>query len=71
MTMDRFIEIVERAYALALQAQSGEVEPELAEEVAGECAELLAHINQDNGAFGDDECKDQELVALAALITSK
>jgi hypothetical protein len=73
--MDRFIEIVARAYALAVQVQDDNRDEQvlqvLAEEVAGECAELLAHINQDNGAFGDDECKDQELVALAALITSK
>jgi hypothetical protein len=66
--MDRLVDIISRAYSLALQVQEGKADPVLAEEISGECAELLAHLNNDEGAFGDEECKDQELVDIARLL---
>lgn len=68
--MERLIEIIERAYELSMQVQDGVIDTVLAEELSGECAELLAHIEQDEGAFDGDECKDAQLVALAKLILS-
>lgn len=66
--MDRLIEMLSRAYALALEVQDDNrderVVHTLAEEVSGECAEFLALFNEDMGSFGDDECIDQNLVAL-------
>lgn len=63
--MKRLVEMIERAYALAVQVQDGKIDIGLAEEVSGECAELLAHLNRDEGAFGDEESKDPELVELS------
>jgi hypothetical protein len=67
--MKRLVEMIERAYALAVQVQDDNRDEKvlqvLAEEVSGECAEFLAHLNRDEGAFGDEECKDPELVELA------
>jgi hypothetical protein len=62
--MDRLIGMIERAYTLALQAQDGEADAVLAEEVSGECAEFLALWNDDMGSFGDDECIDPEIQSL-------
>jgi len=67
--MKRLVEMIERAYALAVQVQDDNRDEKvlqvLAEEVSGECAELLAHLNRDEGAFSDEECKDPELVELS------
>lgn len=67
--MKRLMEMIERAYALAVQVQDDNRDEQvlqiLAEEVSGECAELLAHLNRDEGAFDNDECKDPELVELS------
>jgi hypothetical protein len=60
--------ILSRAYTLAAQALDNEIDPALAEEVSGECAELLALIDDDQGAFPDPECIDPELMALAPRI---
>jgi hypothetical protein len=69
---ERLTEILTRAYALAMQVQDDNQDEQLlqirSETLAGECAELLAHLSQDEGSFGDDECKDQSLVALAGDI---
>ena len=66
--MDRLLAMLSRAYALALQVQDDNRDERavqtLAEEVSGECAEFLALFNEDMGSFGDDECIDQNLVAL-------
>jgi len=60
-----------RAYTLAAQVLDGEVpESALAEEVSGECADLLALINGDMAAFGDPDLIDPELLALAAAVTA-
>lgn len=66
--MQRLVQILSNAYALGLQAQDGKVNAELAEEVTGECAELIALLTDDHGAFGDDECIDPELIRIAHLI---
>jgi hypothetical protein len=63
--LQRLANILGRAYNLALSVQDGTATQEKAEEVSGECAELLAHIEQDYGGFGDEECMDQGLKALA------
>ena len=60
-----------RAYTLAAQVLDGEVpESALAEEVSGECADLLALMNGDMAAFGDPDLIDPELLALAAAVTA-
>ena len=60
-----------RAYTLAAQVLDGEVpESALAEEVSGECAELLALMDGDMAAFGDPDFIDPELLALAAAVTA-
>lgn len=65
---DRLVEMLERAYTLALQVQDDnrdeQVLQSLAEEVSGECAEFLALYNGDLGSFGDIESMDQQLVRL-------
>lgn len=65
---ERLIAMIERAYSLALGAQDNQIDHELAEEVTGECAEFLAHWNNDEGSFGDEDCKDQELVDLVRTL---
>jgi hypothetical protein len=69
--MKRLEAMLERAYILSAQVLNGD-EPDisLAEEVCGECSELLAHINGDRGAFESEEVMDAELVALAKEITN-
>ena len=60
----RLEKIISNAYVLAMQVQDGDADQSLAEEVAGECAEFLALLSSDLGAFGDPDCMDAELVAL-------
>lgn len=62
---ERLYDILSRAYALAMQTIDNQIDQTLAEEVAGECAELFAHLEGGNGVFGDEDCVDKELVALA------
>jgi len=58
-----------RAQELASQVLNGEVpEGALAEEVSGECAELLALMDGDMAAFGDPDLIDPELLALAGAL---
>ena len=58
-----------RAYTLAAQVLGGEVpEGALAEEISGECAELLALMDGDMAAFGDPDLIDPELLALAGAL---
>jgi hypothetical protein len=70
--MKRLLDILERSYALALQVQDDnrdeQVMQALAEELSGETGELLALLNRDYGSFGDDDCMDSGLVALAKKI---
>jgi hypothetical protein len=66
--MNRLLEILSNAYELGMQAQDGRINAELAEEVAGECAEMLALLNEDQGSFGDEDCIDQELLQFVKLI---
>jgi len=66
--MERLIEILENAYALAMGVQDDAAEYADAETVAAECAEFLAHLHGDTGAFDDDDAVDQELATLAAQL---
>jgi hypothetical protein len=65
----RLEEIIGRAYTLAAQVLNGEVpEGALAEEISGECAELLALMDGDTGAFDEPDLADPELLALASAL---
>ena len=65
----RLEEMLGRAYTLAAQVLDGEVpESALAEEVSGECAELLALMDGDMSAFGEPDLIDPELLALAGAL---
>jgi hypothetical protein len=67
--MKRLQDMIEKAYALSAQVLTGdEADSTLAEELCSECAELLAHINGDKGAFESEEIMDSELVELAEKI---
>ena len=67
----RLEEMLGRAYTLAVQVLNGdEASISLAEEVSGECAELLALMDGDMAAFGDPDLIDPELLALAAAVTA-
>ena len=58
-----------RAYLLGSQVINGEVpESALAEEVSGECSELLALMDGNMSAFGQPELIDPELLALASAL---
>jgi hypothetical protein len=58
-----------RAYMLGSQVINGEVpEGALAEEVSGECSELLALMDGNMSAFGQPELIDPELLALASAL---
>lgn len=67
--MERLIEMLERAYTLALLVQDDNRDERAlqaaAEEVSGECGEFLALFDGDMGSFGDEECIDENLMALA------
>jgi hypothetical protein len=64
--MKRLEAMLERAYMLSAQVLNGDTPNiSLAEELCGECAELLAHINGNQSAFESEEVMDAELVALA------
>jgi len=58
-----------RAYELSVQVLNGD-EPDttLAEEISGECAELLALIDGDMGAFSEPELIDPELMSLTYFL---
>jgi hypothetical protein len=70
--MERLELMISRAYALALQVQDDNRDERalqcLAEEVSGECAEFLALLANDAGAFGDPA--DHELIALVNQLTT-
>jgi hypothetical protein len=58
-----------RAQELAVQVLNGDApDISLAEEVSGECAELLALMDGDMAAFGDPDLIDPELLALASAL---
>lgn len=63
-TMNRLLEMIERAYELGVQAQTGHIETALAEEVTAECGEFLALWEGLKSFYHDEESIDQELVAL-------
>jgi len=61
-----------RAYTLALRVMDDnrdeQVLQSLAEDVSGECAELLALIDGDMGAFGEPQLIDPELQSIAVFL---
>jgi len=69
---NRLEAILSRAYTLAAQVMDDnrdeQVLQSLAEDVSGECAELLALMDGDMGAFGEPELIDPELLALASAL---
>jgi hypothetical protein len=73
MNFERLEAMIGRAYALAAQViddnRDEGVLQVLAEEVSGECAELLALLDQDWGAFESSAVIDPELLALAQWLS--
>jgi len=71
MSSERLKAMLGRAYALAVQViddnRDEGVLQVLAEEVSGECAELLALLDQDWGAFESLAVIDTELLEVAQL----
>jgi len=68
----RLEDMLGRAYELAAQVVNGEkADTSLAEEVCGECAELLALMGNDMGAFNDEEVIDKELQSLAFALNKE
>jgi hypothetical protein len=66
---NRLDAMIGRAYELAVQVLNGdEASISLAEEISGECAELLALMDGDMGAFDEPELIDPELLALASAL---
>jgi hypothetical protein len=66
---NRLEAMIGRAQELAVQVLNGdEASISLAEEVSGECAELLALMDGDMGAFSEPELIDPELLALAGAL---
>jgi len=63
----RLVEMLERAYALGMQAQEGSVEIDLAECVTSEFSELLSLLNGES-IHHDVESMDSELVELAKTL---
>ena len=64
--------ILGRAYTLASQVMDDnrdeQVLQSLAEDVSGECSELLALMSGDMGAFGEPELIDPELQSIASAL---
>ncbi len=67
--MRRLEDILGRAYTLAAQVLNGDT-PDMAtaEELSGECAELLAMLQGDWSAFDDPDLIDPELLSIAQKI---
>ena len=64
--MTRLNDILGRAYTLAAQVLNGDkADIALAEELSGECAELLALLQGDMGAFDEPDLIDPELLDIA------
>ena len=73
MSSERLEAMIGRAYALAVQViddnRDEGVLQVLAEEVSGECAELLALLDQDWGAFESLAVIDTELLEVAQWLS--
>jgi hypothetical protein len=66
---NRLEAMIGRAQELAAQVLNGDApDISLAEEVSGECAELLALMDGDMAAFGEPDLIDPELLALAGAL---
>lgn len=65
----RLESILGRAYQLAAQVLNGDdPDASLAEEVSGECAELLSLIDGNMSAFSEPELIDPELMSLTYFL---
>jgi len=66
MSSTKLDQILGRAYELAAQVVTGETpDIALAEELCSECAELLAMIDEDWGAFESSDLMDPDMLRLA------
>lgn len=66
---NRLEAMIGRAQELAVQVLNGDAPYiSLSEEVSSECAELLALMDGDMGAFDEPELIDPELLALAGAL---
>lgn len=71
MITKRLEAMTARAYALATQVLCDEpIDHLLAREISGECAELLALLDQDWGSFSGPEVIDPELLQLANWVSN-
>jgi hypothetical protein len=68
MNLDRLIDMIERAYNLGMQAQNGECDQGLSEEVTSECAEFLAVWNEDWGSFESMEIIDKDILEIVKTL---
>jgi hypothetical protein len=68
MKLDKLIEMIERAYELGVQAQAGDPDQALSEEVTSECAEFLAVWEEDWGSFESMDIVDKDILALVTTL---
>ena len=68
MKLDKLIEMIERAYELGMQAQNGECDQGLAEELTSECAEFLAVWDEDWGSFESMDIVDKRILELVTTL---
>jgi hypothetical protein len=68
MKLDKLIEMIERAYELGVQAQAGDPDQALSEEVTSECAEFLAVWEEDWGSFESMDIVDKDILELVTTL---
>ena len=68
MKLDKLIEMIERAYELGVQAQNGDPDQALSEEVTSECAEFLAVWEEDWGSFESMDIVDKDILELVTTL---
>ena len=68
MKLDKLIEMIERAYELGVQAQNGDPDQALSEEVTSECAEFLAVWEEDWGSFESMDIVDKRILELVTTL---
>jgi hypothetical protein len=71
MKLDKLIEMIERAYELGVQAQAGDPDQALSEEVTSECAEFLAVWEEDWGSFESMDIVDKDILELVTTLKGK
>ena len=68
MKLDKLIEMIERAYELGVQAQNGDPDQALSEEVTSESAEFLAVWEEDWGSFESMDIVDKDILELVTTL---